>query len=174
MVSLVFLAAGWLAAGMPWFSSIRLLLLQKGSLGSFLWQFWDSKNSKWASPKALVLLSFCPRHFAYAPLTKASHMANSISRDGETHSTRHKAKQRTFRHRGILWPVLQSITIMICYFCFIHYFTHSGNNKAVAIVPCEHAFYKNLEIAFFKMSPVGVLQKKHPCGFSYKKNAPRA
>lgn len=153
---------------MSWFSSIWFLLLQKGSLGSFLWQFQDSKNSKWASPKALVLLSFFLRHFAYAPLTKASHMANSSSRDG------HKEKQRTFRHREILWPVLQSITIMICYFCFIHYFTHSGNNKAVAIVPCEHAFYKNLEIAFFKMSSVGVLQKNKPCGFSYKTGTPRA
>ena len=110
---------------MPWFSSIQFLLLQQDDLGSFIWQFQDSKNRKWASPKTQMLLKLCLRHFACAPLTKASHMTDSNSRDGETHATPSQSKAETFRLREIFvasFAVYHNYDLLFLFYSLFHTF----------------------------------------------------
>lgn len=109
-----------------------------------------------------MLSSFCLDALCFCPVdqSKPRGQLNFKRWQNPLHSVTKQSRERPGTG-GILWPVPQSITIAICYFCFIHDFTRPGNNKAVMIAPREHAFCQSLEIAFFKTSSVGVLQKNH-------------
>ena len=121
-----------------------------------------------ASEQALLTSAFkwLIEVFANTPFAKVSHMANSVSHDGEKEYVKSKAEciqaQRDFA------AILQSITIMICCLCFTCYFTHPENKEVVTILSHEHAFFKNPMITFCKMSPMGIVT--NPVAFRWKKN----